>query len=547
MIRFWRWTSASTSLLALGVTFATINPIIVSGQSSIPITPSPALAANLSDISSDYWASPFIQALATRNIISGFPDGTFRPNQPVSRAEFAAMIQSAFNQQPIRQISSQGFRDVPAGLWASSAIKEAYETGFMSGYPGNLFLPNQQIRKVEAIVALTTGLGLQTSDNSLGVVNTYYTDASAIPRYALDNVAAATQANIVVNYPNVSRLNPLDPLTRAEASAILYQALVRQGQMQALTSNVAANNYIVGAAQQTSTAQDIVSIAAASESFRSLTSLLQTAGLAGILQQPGPYTVFAPTDAAFAALPAGTLEELQQPENRELLIKILRYHVVPGEVTANQLSDGELRTFEDVPVNIQVDRATNQIAVNDANVIQPNVQASNGVIHVINEVLIPPNLGVTQEPPAETTPGIAAGTTTRGGSSYVGVAGNIGIAGDSTLSESNYALISKIGLTNTISVRPSVVFGGDTLFLVPITLDFAPRSADPLGGEQLSISPFLGGGVAFGSGGDSDFGFLLTGGVDLPLANRFTATGTVNATFLDSTDVGLFLGIGYNF
>jgi hypothetical protein len=172
MIRFWRWTSASTSLLALGVTFATINPIIVSGQSSIPINTSPALAANLSDISSDYWASPFIKALATRNIISGFPDGTFRPNQPVSRAEFAAMIQSAFNQQPMRQISSQGFRDVPAGFWASSAIKEAYETGFMSGYPGNLFLPNQQIRKVEAIVALTTGLGLQTSDNSLGVVNT---------------------------------------------------------------------------------------------------------------------------------------------------------------------------------------------------------------------------------------------------------------------------------------------------------------------------------------------------------------------------------------
>ncbi|MDB9380060.1 fasciclin domain-containing protein, partial [Nodularia sphaerocarpa] len=317
---------------------------------------------------------------------------------------------------------------------------------------------------------------------------------------------------------------------------------------------VMASNYIVGAAKQTQTAQDIVSIAASSQFFRSLTSLLKTASLAGILQQPGPYTVFAPTDEAFAALPAGTLEELQQPENRELLIKILRYHVVPGEVTANQLSDGELKTFEDVPVNILVDKATNQIAVNNANVIQPNVEASNGIIHVINEVLIPPNLGVTQQPPAETTTDIAPGATTRGGSSYIGVAGNIGIGGNSTLSESNYAVISKIGLTNTISVRPSVVFGGDTLFLVPVTLDFSPRSVDPLGDQQLSISPFLGGGVAIGTGGDSEFGFLLTGGVDLPLGvggasrrHRFTATGTVNAAFLDGTDIGLLLGIGYNF
>ncbi|MBE9200371.1 MULTISPECIES: S-layer homology domain-containing protein [unclassified Nodularia (in: cyanobacteria)] len=547
MINFWRYSSVSTTLLALSITFATINPMIVSAQMSVPSTPSPGSAANLSDISSDYWASPFIQALAQRNIISGFPDGTFRPNQPVSRAEFAAMIQKAFNQDPVRQITPEGFTDISPGFWANSAIQEAYQTGFMSGYPGNLFLPNQQIRKVEAIVALTTGLGLQTSDNPLGVVSTYYTDASAIPNYALNNIAAATEANLVVNYPNVNQLNPLDPLTRAEASAILYQALVRQGQMQALTPNVGATNYIVGAAKQSQTAQDIVSIAASSQLFSSLTSLLQTAGLADILQQPGPYTVFAPTDEAFAALPAGTLEELQQPENRELLINILRYHVVPGEVTANQLSDGELRTFEDVPINIKVDRATNQIAVNNANVIQPNVEASNGVIHVINEVLIPPNLGVTQQPPAETTPDIDPGATTRGGSSYVGVAGNIGISGNATLSESNYAVISKIGLTNTISVRPSVIFGGDTLVLVPVTLDFSPRSADPLIGQQLSISPFLGAGVAIEAGGDSDLGFLLTGGVDLPLGDRFTATGTVNAAFLEQTDVGLFLGIGYNF
>ncbi|WP_414543365.1 fasciclin domain-containing protein [Nostoc sp. CCY0012] len=552
MISFLRWSSASTTLLALGVTLAAVNPMIISGtasaQTPTPTTPAPTSTVNLSDIGSDYWARPFIQALAERNVVSGFPDGTFRPNQPVSRAEFAAMIQRAFDRQSVRQLSPGGFTDVPAGFWAASAIQEAYETGFMSGYPGNVFLPNQQIPKVEAIVALTNGLGLQAGENPSGILNTYFTDASSIPNYAVNSVAAATQANIVVNYPNVNRLNPLQPLTRAEATAILYQALVRQGQMQALATNIPAANYIVRGGGDTQTAQDIVSLAAASESFTSLTALLQTAGLASILQQPGPYTVFAPTDEAFAALPPGTLEELQQPENRELLIKILRYHVVPGQLTANQLSAGELKTFEEVPVNIQIDSATNQIAVNEANVIQPNVQASNGVIHVINEVLIPPNLGVTQQPPAEQpTPGVEPGTATRGGSSYVGVAGNIGIAGDRTLSESNFAVISKVGLTNTISVRPSVIFGDDTMFLVPVTLDFSPRATDALGGQQFAISPYVGAGVAIETGDGSDVGLLLTGGVDVPLGDRFTVTGGVNAAFLDSTDVGLLLGIGYNF
>jgi uncharacterized surface protein with fasciclin (FAS1) repeats len=549
MINVCPWSFASKTLLALSLTLGATNPMIVAAETQTPVNFSADVAANLSDIPANYWAAPFIQALAQRNIISGFPDGTFRPNQPVSRAEFATMLQRAFNQQPVQQMNADGFRDVPPGFWASSAIQEVYETGFMSGYPGDLFLPNQEIRKVEAIVALTNGLNLEPEQNPVAVVNTYFTDAGAIPNYALDNVAAATEANIVVNYPNVNLLNPLDPLTRAEASAIVYQALVTQGQMQTLDNNMRASNYIVAATEPSSTAQDIVSIAAGSEAFTSLTSLLQTAGLAGILQQPGPYTVFAPTDQAFAALPPETLEALQQPENRELLIQILRYHVVPGEVTTNELSPGELTTFEDVPLNIEIDRTTNQVAVNDANVIQANVQASNGIIHVINEVLIPPNLEVSQsgEPVAQRSPGIAPGTTTRGGSSYIGVAGNIGISGNSTLSESNYAIISKLGLTNTISVRPSVIFGGDTLFLVPVTFDFSPRTADPLGTEDISISPFVGAGVAIDTGSGSDFGFLVTGGVDLPVGDRFTATGTVNAAFLDRTDVGLFLGIGYNF
>ncbi|WP_413198680.1 fasciclin domain-containing protein [Nostoc piscinale] len=561
------WSLAQTTLVVLGVATAAFNPIVVSAQTTEPsvtpapsVTPSPTAASNFSDVSTDYWATPFIQALAARNVISGFPDGSFRPNQAVTRAEFATMIQKAFNQNPVRQISTGGFTDVPAGYWAAPAIQEAYETGFMTGYPGNEFRPNLQIPKVQAIAALSSGLNLNTSGNASDVLTTYYTDASTVPNYAVNTVAAATQANIVVNYPDVKQLNPQVPLTRAEAASLLYQALVRQGQAQPLASNVTATNYIVagntGNTQtgSTPTGNDIVSIAASNNSFTTLTTLLRTAGLADTLQQPGPYTVFAPTDQAFAALPAGTIEQLQRPENREVLVKILRYHVVPGSLTSSQLTPGELRTAEDQSVNIKVDSANNQIAVNDARVIQANVQASNGVIHVINEVLIPPNLNVSQQPPDnnQTTPGstttdIEAGRATRGGSSYIGVAGNIGLGGDSALSEGNIAVISKVGLTNYISVRPSAVFGDDTVVLVPVTFDFLPRSVNPTGEQRFPVSPFVGAGVAIETSNDADVGLLLTGGVDVPLGDRFTLNGTVNAAFLDQTDVGLLFGIGYNF
>ncbi|MBC1238457.1 beta-Ig-H3/fasciclin [Nostoc linckia z18] len=568
MFNLFRWSSLRVALLVLGMTTATVAPIVIStpalSQNTVPdatpspspaATPSPTSTVNLSDVTSDYWARPFIQTLADNNVISGFPDGSFRPNQSVTRAEFAALIQKAFgNQNRVRQLSAGGFSDVPAGYWAAAAIQNAYEIGFLSGYPGNVFRPNQQIPKVEAIVSISNGLGLSASDTS--VLNTSYSDASAIPNYAVSSVAAATQANLVVNYPDVKQLNPQQALTRAEAAALLYQALVRQGRLQPIASNLPAAQYVVGGVGSgTQTGNDIVSLAASSNSFSTLTSLLKTAGLAETLQQPGPYTVFAPTNDAFAALPASTLEQLQQPQNREALIKILSYHVVPGAVTSGQLANGELKTFEERPVNIQIDRANNQVAVNNARVIQADVPASNGVIHAINQVLIPPDINLSQLNQPQNggnanggTSGVDVGRATRGGRSYIGVAGNIGLTGgDTALSEGNFTVISKLGLTNSISVRPSVLFGDDTVFLVPLTYDFTPRAAGSVGQRTLSIAPYLGAGVAIEANLDTDFGLLLTGGVDVPLGTRFTLTGAVNAAFMDETDVGLLLGVGYNF
>lgn len=139
------------------------------------------------------------------------------------------------------------------------------------------------------------------------------------------------------------------------------------------------------------------------------------------------------------------------------------------------------------------------------------------------------------------------GRPTRGGSSYIGVAGNLGLGGgDSSLGDGNFAAVSKIGITNNFSVRPSAVFGNNTTILVPITYDFSLQSADPFA-EPLAVAPFVGVGAGFKTGSGSRAAVVVSGGIDFPLTSQFTATASVNAGFFRQTDVGLLLGVGYNF
>lgn len=142
---------------------------------------------------------------------------------------------------------------------------------------------------------------------------------------------------------------------------------------------------------------------------------------------------------------------------------------------------------------------------------------------------------------------IDPGRRTRGGSSYVGIAGNIGLGGDSSLGDGNFMVISKIGLTNAISVRPAAVFGDNTTILIPVTYDFSfRRLTDPFS-EPLPIAPYVGLGAAIETGDDTDVSLLLSGGIDVPITTQFTATAAVNAAFANETDVGLSIGVGYNF
>ncbi|WP_342077925.1 fasciclin domain-containing protein [Yoonia sp. SS1-5] len=133
---------------------------------------------------------------------------------------------------------------------------------------------------------------------------------------------------------------------------------------------------------------DIVDIAASNGNFNTLVAAVTAAGLVETLKGDGPFTVFAPTDAAFAALPAGTVDNLLLPENKDQLTAILTYHVVPGAVTSDQLAGQRLSVATVNGENVHID-GRNGVKVEQSNVTTADIIASNGVIHVIDKVLLP--------------------------------------------------------------------------------------------------------------------------------------------------------------
>ena len=152
-------------------------------------------------------------------------------------------------------------------------------------------------------------------------------------------------------------------------------------------SKFVAAAIIAGGVALPAKAADIVETAVSAGSFKTLVAAVQAAGLVDTLKGEGPFTVFAPTDEAFAALPAGTVDDLLKPENKDQLVKILTYHVVPGKVMSSDLKDDMMaKTVEGGEVKIDLD---NGAMVNDAKVVTADIAADNGVIHVIDKVIMP--------------------------------------------------------------------------------------------------------------------------------------------------------------
>lgn len=209
------------ALVHLGRYPAIASPYVVTVSTQLP---------SFSDIE-DHWAEAFIQRLANLDLIKGFNDGSFRPDDPLNRGQYATLIAQIFHPRPLRPLTK--FFDVTEDFGALSAINTAYQGGFLSGFPDQTFHPEQTLRKVNLIVSLAQGLGLPNGEEKY---LTLYQDHRDIPPYAVEAIASATKAGIIINFPHTNLLQPKKEVTRAEAIAMIYQGLVYQNKAIAINS-----------------------------------------------------------------------------------------------------------------------------------------------------------------------------------------------------------------------------------------------------------------------------------------------------------------------
>ncbi len=184
-------------------------------------SPKPGAIA-FADVPQTYWAAPFIIALAERGVISGFEDGSFKPNQPVTRAQFAVQLQKAFT-KPDRQ-PPVPFSDVPPGSYWSTAVDKAVKANFMRGYPEGDFRPEQPVSRAEAVTSLVQGLGIPEPADPEAILQPYR-DRAQVPSWARGRVAAAIQQQLFSGDPDTQLLQPNQPATRADIAALVYKGL----------------------------------------------------------------------------------------------------------------------------------------------------------------------------------------------------------------------------------------------------------------------------------------------------------------------------------
>ncbi|MBF2064541.1 MAG: family 10 glycosylhydrolase [Calothrix sp. C42_A2020_038] len=191
---------------------------------------------SFSDIQ-NHWARPFIEPLLRRGVVAG-QNGAFRPDNSITRAEYAAIITKAFANVPKRR-SFTPFLDVPTNHWAAAAIQKAFETGFISGFPDNRFRPENRISRLEVLISLVSGLDIASKvrPDLVTSLPQIYQDSTQIPGYARNQVAIATSAEIVSSYPNTKLLNPNLAATRADVAVFIYQGLVYLGEAPKIASS----------------------------------------------------------------------------------------------------------------------------------------------------------------------------------------------------------------------------------------------------------------------------------------------------------------------
>lgn len=209
------------------------NLAILDGIKILSKYPATISTVKFSDIPNSFWASSFIQSLVERGIITQVENDNFEPDKPVTRAEFAAQIPKVFEEKSTK--ISVNYKDVKGDSTSQTEIQTATKSGFLSGYPGNVFRPEQEVSRLQVLIALASGLSLEIPSDPDSILSVYK-DKEEIPGWAREKIAATTAAGLVVSHPDVKILNPNKPATRAEVAAIFYQALVKLGQVKQIPS-----------------------------------------------------------------------------------------------------------------------------------------------------------------------------------------------------------------------------------------------------------------------------------------------------------------------
>ncbi|NEO84710.1 MAG: S-layer homology domain-containing protein [Spirulina sp. SIO3F2] len=181
------------------------------------------------DVVNSYWAKPFIDGLLDQEILEGFPNGDFRPNDPITWGQFAAMMSQAFDDAtPVRNLN--GFPRINANHWSYQSLQSLYQMGF--NFPA--INPDQTLTRLELLSLFVNGFGLEPSGGT-NVVN-IYSDINTVPAEYRELLAAATSSGLMVSYPDARTLNLSQVATRADTAVMLYQALVKFDRVSAITS-----------------------------------------------------------------------------------------------------------------------------------------------------------------------------------------------------------------------------------------------------------------------------------------------------------------------
>lgn len=190
-------------------------------------------------------------------------------------------------------------------------------------------------------------------------------------------LASIIGLTVLIGFPVTAQNNRLENSLKGTPSPTTENVPVKQGEMPDSTTEAAPAS------------GNLIEQVTTNEQFETLAQAIQAAGLEDALAAEGPYTVFAPTNEAFAALPPETLQQLLQPENQEILAQLLSYHVIPGTITSSQIESGEVETLAGEVVAIELSK-DGTVMVNNATVTQADIPASNGVIHGVDQVILPP-------------------------------------------------------------------------------------------------------------------------------------------------------------